>query len=72
MWLFALITDLKRNFKDMAVILTPSFDGGVWYEKDLDNLTLTIHTNGSGGEVSYRFTAPRFDWRDLPFSQSYL
>lgn len=66
LWLFAKITDLENNFDQMAVMLTPSFPGGVWYEKDLENLRLIIHANGSGGEVSYRFTAPRFDWGTLP------
>lgn len=64
LWLFAKATDLERNFDKMVVILTPSFAEQVWYEKDLDNLRLVIH--GGKGEVSYRLTAPRFDWMTLP------
>jgi len=63
LWLFAKVTNLEDNLDKMAVILTPSFEGDVWYEKNLGTLELTIHTRGSG-EVSYRFTAPRFDWEN--------
>lgn len=65
LWLFAKATDLEKNFKDMAVLLTPSFDGNVWYEKDMENLRLIIHADNSG-EISYRLTAPRFDWISWP------
>lgn len=69
LWLFAKVTDLERNFDKMVVNLTPSFDGAVWYEKDLENLRLTFHTHESG-EVSYRLIAPRFDWNDWPMDVS--
>ncbi len=62
LWLFAKTTNLKKNFDAMIVLLTPSFDGRVWYEKDARNLRLTIR-GSSAGEVSYRLTAPRFDWQ---------
>ena len=65
LWLFAKATDLERNFNQLAVILTPSFDGNVWYEKNLDTLELTIYSSAPG-EISYRLTAPRFDWREWP------
>jgi type II secretory pathway pseudopilin PulG len=65
LWLFTKATDLESNFDKMAVLLTPSFNGSVWYEKDSKNLRLTIYSNGDG-DISYRFTAPRFDWRNLP------
>jgi len=77
LWLFAKTTNLKNNFDKMAVLLTPAFDGRVWYEKDAKNLVLKIfatinddynNDNSSQGssslsslEVSYRLTAPRFD-----------
>ncbi|MEX2054236.1 MAG: hypothetical protein WD883_01710, partial [Candidatus Colwellbacteria bacterium] len=65
LWLFAKATDLERTFNKMVVILASSFDGEVWYEKDTDNLRLVIHASGEG-EVSYRLTAPRFDWESWP------
>ena len=49
--------------ENLQVILTPSFDGRVWYTKDPVEKTLTIHSSAVG-EVSYRFTANRFDWRN--------
>jgi len=64
-WLFAEITNLKDNFDSLAVLLTSSFNGDVWYEKDLDKMTLTIYGD-KDGEVSYRLTAPRYDHIDLP------
>jgi hypothetical protein len=66
-WLFAEATNLKDNMAQMVVLLTPSFDGTVWYEKDVHNMTLTIYGD-EAGEVSYRLTAPRFDaskWTNL-------
>jgi len=65
LWLFAKATDLERNFDQLAVMLTPAFAGDVWYEKDLDSLALSIYSDNQG-EISYRLTAPRFDWRELP------
>jgi len=49
----------------MVVSLTPSFKETLWYEKGIENLSLIIHTQGRG-EISYRFTAPRFDYLSLP------
>lgn len=60
LWLFAKTTNLVKNFKAMTVLLTPSFNGNAWYEKDANNLHLTIY-GSIAGEISYRFTAPRFD-----------
>jgi hypothetical protein len=60
LWLFSRATNLPNNFEKLTVLLTPSFDGKVWYEKDAAVKKLTIHGDGSG-EVSYRLTAPRFD-----------
>ena len=73
LWLFSKTTDLKNNFDAMSVLLTPSFDGRVWYEKDEVQRTLTIfaepHSPFSilhSPEISYRLTAPRFDWQEWP------
>src|SRR5208283_2903750 len=70
LWLFAQTTNLKSNFDKLTVLLTPSFDGSVWYEKDVANDRVTIFASPresassprqSALEVSYRLTAPRFD-----------
>jgi hypothetical protein len=62
LWLFAHATALTdaSNLSSLVVILTPSFDGRVWYKKNAATGTLTIYGD-QAGEVSYRFTAPRFD-----------
>ena len=51
------------------IILTPGFNGDVWYEKNPEKNTLTIHGT-QAGEVSYRMTANRFDHAD--WSNYYL
>jgi hypothetical protein len=70
LWLFSKATDLKRHFGDLTVLLTPAFDGQVWYEEDAKNLRVVIHAVASPTaklklptvlKVSYRLTAPRFD-----------
>jgi len=71
LWLFAKTTNLKENFDKMTVLLTPAFDGRVWYEKDSKNLQLKIFGTlslslSSSLEVSYRLTAPRFDAAKWP------
>lgn len=63
LWLFAKASNLKSNFDKLAVILTPSFDGRVWYEKNAlaNMLTILAVTDTINPEISYRLTAPRFD-----------
>jgi hypothetical protein len=69
LWLFSKVTNLKENFENLAVLLTPSFEGDVWYEKDAATLRLTVFARPSMNfrlstlnlELSYRLTAPRFD-----------
>lgn len=65
LWLFAKTTDLKNHMVDMTVLLSPTFDGKVWYKKNAAGSTLTILASADGlsdgAEVSYRLTAPRFD-----------
>lgn len=68
LWLFSRTANIKKNFSRMVALLTPAFDGRVWYEKDEDALKLTIYGT-QAGEVSYRLTAPRFDfesWSNRP------
>ena len=72
LWLFAQVTNLSRSGLDkLTVLLAPSFDGRVWYQKDAAHDTLTIYgvpsasqIGNSSPEVSYRLTAPRFDSSD--------
>jgi hypothetical protein len=61
LWLFYHITEFGSEWENLQVFLTPSFDGRVWYEKNLAENTLAI-LGDSAGEVSYRLTAERFDW----------
>jgi len=63
LWLFYQTTDFGGEMENLQIILTPSFNGNVWYEKNPLENTLTIYGEASG-EVSYRLTANRFDWRD--------
>ncbi len=60
LWLFSKVTNLKNTLESLVVILSPAFDGRVWYEKDILNNKLSVY-GASAGEVSYRLTAPRFD-----------
>ena len=62
LWLFYQITDFGKNWENLQIILTPGFNGKVWYTKNPANKTLTI-SGDSAGEVSYRFTANRYDWK---------
>ncbi len=61
LWLFSKTSALHENFDRLVVLLTPSFPGDVWYTKNTENMKVTIYGE-KGGEVSYRLTAPRFDW----------
>ena len=67
LWLFWETSN--KNLDDIVVILTPGFDGRVWYEKNCQlstvNCQLLIYSNKEG-EVSYRLTAPRKDWLKWP------
>lgn len=65
LWLFAQATNLANTMSQMIVALTPSFDGNVWYTKNMVADTLTIHGTAAG-EVSYTLTAPRFDAAQWP------
>jgi len=67
LWLFAKTIDVKKHFGKMTVLITPAFDGRVWYEKDTSNLKLTLYGKPDSAATpnsvmaSYRLTAPRFD-----------
>jgi hypothetical protein len=62
LWLFAKTTNLKKNMDKMSVLLTPSFKGRAWYEKDGSKISIFARRmSGISSDVSYRLTAPRFD-----------
>jgi len=70
-WLFAQTIKYTENFDKVVVLLTPSFDGRVWYEKDETAHTITIvgkpiNSFAKNYEVSYRLTGPRFDYKQWP------
>jgi len=73
-WLFWQTTDFGRDWGRLSVLLTPNFDGRVWYEKNPAEKKLVIYAAlGSpltlpspSLEVSYRLTAPRFDHAEWP------
>ncbi|MEK7522481.1 MAG: hypothetical protein AAB569_02800, partial [Patescibacteria group bacterium] len=60
LWLFAKVTDLKKNIDQMTVLLTPSENTRSWYKIDKENLRLYIYSSRPTN-ISYRLTAPRFD-----------
>lgn len=61
LWLFYQTTDFGKNWEKLQIILTPGFDGRVWYTKDPVNKKLIISGTQSG-EVSYRMTANSWSW----------
>ncbi len=62
LWLFSKTTDLKTNIDKLVVILNPSGNTRAWYDLDTTNYRLAIYTS-QPSRVSYRFTAPRFDYQ---------
>jgi len=69
-WLFGHTTNLVKNkdvFDQAACLLTANFAGQTWYEKDWQEKTISIFAKPDNSrrenvEVSYRLTAPRFDY----------
>lgn len=59
LWLFWQTSN--EDINDMVVLLTPSFNGKTWYEKQGDKLVIY---SDKAGEVSYRLTLPREDNED--------
>lgn len=71
-WLFYQITDFGKDWENLTVLLSPSFDGRVWYKKYPSDGKLIIYGD-KDGEVSYRLTAPRFDhstWSNIVSDES--
>ncbi len=52
-------TTAAEVLEKIAVLLTPNFDGRVWYEKK--DGKIVIISSAKTGEVSYRLTGARFD-----------
>ena len=68
LWLFWQASN--KNINDVALLLTPGFEGKVWYEKNGNSI---IIYGDRAGEVSFRLSAPRVDyqkWRNLANDQS--
>lgn len=61
LWLFSKATDLRNNLDKIVVLLTPSGNTKTWYSLDKNNYTLSIYSL-KPTSVSYRLTAPRFDY----------
>ncbi|KKT47999.1 MAG: Triple helix repeat-containing collagen [Candidatus Gottesmanbacteria bacterium GW2011_GWA2_44_17] len=61
LWLFAKVTDLKKNIDQMTVLLTPSENTRSWYKIDKENIRLYVYSSRPTN-ISYRLTAPRFDF----------
>jgi len=59
LWLFWQTS--SKNLDAVAVLLTPSFDGKTWYNKDGNILTIY---GDEKGEISYRLSSPRVDYRE--------
>ena len=61
LWLFSQVTNLTKNLNQLVVLLSPAGNTRTWYTIDPATYTLNIYTN-KPATVSYRLTAPRFDW----------
>lgn len=71
LWIFAQTINYQKNFEQIVILMTPAFDGRVWYEKDITKKTLKIFGKPLNNlakeyEVSYRLTGPRFDYQQWP------
>jgi hypothetical protein len=72
LWLFAQATNLKADLAQLVALITPTFEGKVWYTENTSTESVTLDAAPSTSSivagptpstvnVSYRFTAPRFD-----------
>jgi hypothetical protein len=61
LWLFWQTSNKK--IEDIAVLLTPGFEGKVWYGKNGNSIIIYGQTPG---EVSFRLSAPRLDYQKWP------
>ena len=63
LWLFSRVANLKQNSDQLVVLLSPQTNTRAWYSFDKTALTLSLFT-AKPATVSYRLTAPRFDWQE--------
>jgi len=61
LWLFSKVTNLKKNIDKLTVLLTPASRAKVWYQVDPEKFKLYFFAE-KPTTISYRLTAPRFDW----------
>ena len=75
LWIFRKITDFGEEWKNLEIILTPNFDGSVWYRKLSKENKIIVSAkidslnDDENLEISYRLTASRFDhkeWSNMP------
>ena len=65
LWIFYRVTDFGKNWEKLIVLLTAEGPGEVWYKKKSMESQLIIYSE-TATSVSYRLTAPRFDWNKWP------
>jgi hypothetical protein len=65
LWLFYQVTDLGEDWDDLIVLLTPEGNNDVWYKIRAEKNQLIIYGKKET-KVSYRLTAPRFDYENWP------
>ena len=78
LWLFGETTQIvKNNLNGLVVMLTPGFDGELWYTKNPAQGTVTIFAKPAASiaslAASYRLTAPRYDashWSNIGASDA--
>jgi len=61
LWLFYQVTDFGKNWDNLVALLTPEGKNNIWYEVNSGENQLLIYGEKEG-RVSYRLTAPRFDY----------
>ena len=75
MWIFRKVTDFGEEWKNLEIILTPNFNGSVWYKKLSKENKIIVSAkidslnDDENLEISYRLTASRFDykeWSNMP------
>lgn len=62
LWIFYSITDFGQNWSKLTVLISAEGPGGAWYQKEPENNRLIIYSQ-TANSVSYRLSAPRFDWQ---------
>ncbi len=61
LWLFYQVTDFGAKWQDLVVLLTPSFEGQVYYKKIPEKHEIVVYAD-QPGEVSMRLTGDRYDF----------